>query len=86
MLAQELREELRDIWTSIDALKAGQHEQSTLLAEIKTLLGERCLVRERQVETLTKDVREMRQRMWTISGAAAVAAFMAQRMWQKFWP
>lgn len=85
MLTEEMRQEIRDLWAAVDDLKTGQSLQNTMLAEIKTLLSERCVQRGAQVETLARDVRELKQRVWTFSGAAAVLAIVAQRLWSRIW-
>lgn len=86
MLVEEVRQEIRDLWSDVDELKAAQHLQNTMLAEIKTLLSERCQARGSQVDSLTREMRDLRQRVWTFSGAAAVLAVLAQRMLHKIWP
>mgnify|MGYP006298186487 CR=1 FL=1 len=86
MLVEEVRQEIRDLWTAVDEIKATQHVQNTMLAEIRTLLSERCQLRGTQVENLVREMREVRQRVWTFSGAAAVLAVLAQRMLHKIWP
>lgn len=86
MLVEEVRQEIRDLWSDVDELKAAQHLQNTMLAEIKTLLSERCEARGRMVEGLNRDLRELHKRVWTFSGAAMVLAVLAQRLLHKIWP
>jgi len=86
MLVEEVRQEIRDLWSAVDELKAAQHLQNTMLAEIKTLLSERCQARGRLVDGLNREMRELRQRVWTFSGAAMVLAVLAQRMLHRIWP
>lgn len=86
MLAEDMRQEIRDLWAAVDDLKTGQSLQNSILAEIKTLLAERCMLRGLQVENLARDVRDMKQRVWTFSGGAAVLAIIAQRLWSRIWP
>lgn len=86
MLVEEVRQEIRDLWAAVDELKSGQHAQYIMLAEIKTLLSERCATRGARVEALHREMRELRQRVWTFSGAAAVLAVLAQRLWNRVWP
>lgn len=86
MLVEEVRQEIRDLWSTVDELRSAQHLQNTMLAEIKTLLSERCMLRGREVDTLAREMRDMRQRVWTFSGAAAVLAILAQRLLHKIWP
>ncbi len=83
---EELRQDIRDIWSAVNSLRAGQDIQNNMLAEIKTMLAERCAARALRIDALDREIRELRQRVWTFSGMAAVLAFLAQRLWNRLWP
>ncbi len=86
MAQEDLRQDIRDIWSAVDSLRAGQDIQNNMLAEIKAMLAERCAARVLRIDALDREVRELRQRVWTFSGMAAVLAFLAQRLWTRLWP
>ena len=82
----ELKEDIRELWRAVNSLRSGQKDQTALLAEIKAMLSERCSARTQRIDTLDREMRELRQRVWTFSGMAAVLAFLAQRLWNRIWP
>jgi polyhydroxyalkanoate synthesis regulator phasin len=86
MTREDLRQDIRDIWSAVDSIRAGQDIQNNMLAEIKAMLAERCTARVLRIDALDREVRELRQRVWTFSGMAAVLAFLAQRLWTRLWP
>lgn len=86
MTREDLRQDIRDIWSAVDSIRAGQDIQNNMLAEIKAMLAERCAARALRIDALDREVRELRQRVWTFSGMAAVLAFLAQRLWTRLWP
>ncbi|AGW12152.1 hypothetical protein [Megalodesulfovibrio gigas] len=73
--------DLRDLWDAIDVLRTQQHVANTLLAEIKTILSERCEGRGRRIQDLEAGLEQVRARVWWFAGASSAAAFVVSRLW-----
>lgn len=70
----------------LDTLAATIHILNTSVVRIEAGLGERCVTRGNEIEALKKELGEMKARVWTFSGAAAVLAILGQIILKKMWP
>lgn len=68
------------IWEAIDGMREEQGVTNRELAEIKTILCERCEAREKRIADMETDVKGLRQRVWIFSGATGVLAWLASRL------
>ncbi|TVM35613.1 hypothetical protein [Oceanidesulfovibrio marinus] len=68
------------IWEALDGVRAEQSQTNQELAEIKTILCERCEAREKRIADMETDVKGLRQRVWIFSGATGVLAWLASRL------
>lgn len=74
-------QELRDLWDAVDTLRAQQHITNTMLAEIKTILCERCDVRGQRIDSLEQSLERVKSRVWWFAGASSVVAFIITKLW-----
>lgn len=70
----------RDLWDAIDGLRVQQQSAHTLLAEIKTILCERCEGRGRRIDDLEAGLERVKSRVWMFAGASSAIAFVVSRL------
>lgn len=77
-------EDTSAIWEALDGVRAEQSQTNRELAEIRAVLCERCEAREKRIANMEADVKGLKQRVWVLSGATGVIAWVAAK-WPLFW-
>jgi len=68
--------ELRDLWDAVESLREQQSVTNALLAEIRTILSERCETRGTRLADLEAAVDSIRARVWWFSGATGALTYV----------
>lgn len=68
--------ELRDLWDAVESLREQQSVTNALLAEIRTILNERCEHRGTRLADLEEQVDSIRTRVWWFSGATGALTYV----------
>lgn len=68
--------ELRDLWDAVESLREQQSVTNALLAEIRTILSERCESRGVRMADLERAVDSLKARVWWFSGATGALTYV----------